>query len=132
MKKWFREYLRYRSLKRDLHRQARDLAMNVSSQGSNDDELEFKSKRLGNLRDLIEGLDSFSPLRRLERIVITSALLVVVVGVTFLIFKRVRSTEVEVDLVVSQIGFTLAQKSPVLQPINVDELEVFEVKVFNL
>jgi hypothetical protein len=119
---------RQRRLKKFLKLKIKQELEGIDSDTSQSDELEERAKRIKNFQDLIQAAYGASSIRRLEKVVVASALFFALAAVTVLVFKTVNVTDVEIALNVSDATFVLAQDSPVLQPITVSEVQIFETK----
>lgn len=128
MKKSLQSWSHYRRLKKSLQQQIKDELESAESDDSQSPDLEKRVKRINDLQDLIQAAHVASPFRKLEKFVVLGALVIVLIGVSFLVFRRVSETDIEAHFILTEVTFVLAQDSPVLQPMNVSDVQVFDVK----
>ena len=126
MKKTVAELFSYWRLERSLRRQinqelqAKDLKCSQTA--------EQQAKHIQNLQELAQAARAASPLRWIEKAAVLVFFLVALVLITFLVFTPVKVTNIETELKVSAATFVLAEDSPVLQPMNVADVQIFDVR----
>ena len=88
----------------------------------------MSTKRLQAITDVLKIIEGMSPLQSLERVLVVSGLLVALITVTYMVFTRVKDTEIESRVSATGITFELATESPVLQPSVLPQVEIHDVR----
>ena len=118
----------HRQLERSLQQKIDEELQTADSGDYQAAELEEKAKRIHNLQDLAHAAHLASPLRRVEKAAVLGLFVIALLVITFLVFTRVKTTNVETELKVSEAMFVLAKDSPILQPMNVTDVQIFDAR----